>query len=415
MVSVRLTRRELLLGAAALPLFSAEKAPPRPSVLLILVDGLGAHMLGCYGNREIRTPNIDVLSRSGAHFTRAFVAAPVAAPSRAALLAGRTPHQLGIQGNGPIALANQALLSDALAGAGYACGYCGTWEFGDGSQHGIKFWEKSAEASAASAKALEFLDSQKPGQPFFLTASYQLPAQVAKKYTDMYRDVSFDSIGWEPAAPNATAGKAILKDLVGAVRGAAASVTALDDEIQRLIKKLDERGLRDETLIVLTATCGSMLGRHGLWGDGRASDPPNMFDEVVRVPAIWQWGRRIPPESVRPELVQSVDVFPTICELTAAAPPMSAANLPGRSYLPAILNQPFPKKLPWPNLGFGEFGKARMARDRSYKLVLREGGPNELYDVIHDPGEKLSQYAGTQFINVRDALTQALEGWSKQF
>ena len=87
---MRLTRRELLLGTAALPLFSAERKPKpsRPSVLLILVDGLGAHMLGCYGNREIRTPNIDILSRSGARFARAFVATPEPAPSRATLLSG---------------------------------------------------------------------------------------------------------------------------------------------------------------------------------------------------------------------------------------------------------------------------------------------------------------------------------------
>ena len=415
MVSVRLTRRELLLSTAAFPLLGAEKTPPRPSVLLILVDGLGAHMLGCYGNREIKTPNIDVLSRSGAHFVRAFVASPVAAPSRATVLSGRTPHQLGIHGDGPIAFGSTALLSDTLASAGYECGYCGAWESEESAQHGIKFWDKSPDAAAVSAKALEFLDSRKPGQPFFLTASYQLPATVAQKYIDMYRAVSFDSVGWEPAASNATASKAILKDIVGAIRGAAASVTALDDEVQRLIKKLDERGLRDDTLIVFTATCGSMLGRHGLWGDGRASDPPNMFDEVVRVPAIWQWGRRIPPESVRPELVRSFDLLPTLCEMTGAAAPLAAANLPGRSYLPAVVNDPFPKKRPWTGLDFGEFGTVRMVRDRTYKLVLREGGPNELYDVLHDAGEKVNQYAGAQFLNVRDGLTQALDGWSKQY
>ncbi len=413
MVTVRLTRRELLLSTAALPLLGAEKAPRRPSVLLILVDGLGAHMLGCYGNREIKTPNIDVLCRSGARFVRAFVASPVAAPSRATVLSGRTPHQLGIHGAGPIAFGSHALLSDTLAAGGYECGYCGMWESEDSARHGIKFWEKSPEAAAVSAKALEFLGARKPAEPFFLTASYQLPATVAQKYTDMYRAVSFDSIGWEPAASNATASKAILKDMVGAIRGAAASVTALDDEIWRLVKKLDERGLRDDTLIVFTATCGSMLGRHGLWGDGRASDPPNMFEEVVHVPAIWQWGRRVPPESVRPELVRSFDLVPTICEMTGQAAP--AANLPGRSYVPAIVNEPFPKKRPWTGLAFGEFGTVRMVRDRTYKLVLRAGGPNELYDVLHDGGEKVNQYASTQFLNVRDGLTQALDAWSKQF
>jgi arylsulfatase A-like enzyme len=415
MVSVRLTRRELLLGTAALPLFSAPRAPSRPSVLLILVDGLGAHMLSCYGNREIRTPNIEILSRSGARFARGFVATPVPAPSRATLLSGRTPRQLGLQADAPIGLGKEVLLSDALAGNGYDCGYCGTWEFSDNAEHGIKFWEKSPDPAAVSAKALEFLDSRKAGQPFFLTASYQLPSVVAAKYTEAYKGVSFDSVGWDHAAPNATAAKETLKDMVGSIRSAAARVTALDDEVQRLVKKVDERGLRDETLIVFTATCGSLLGRHGLWGDGLASDPPNMFDEVLQVPVIWQWQGHIPPEAIRPELVRSFDFFPTVCELTHTAPPAASTTYPGRSYRPAVVNEPFPKKHPWSNILYGEFDKARMVRDKTYKLVLRDGGPNELYDVIHDTGEKANLYANTQYLGVRDGLTQTLETWSKQF
>jgi len=414
---VRLTRRELLLGTAALPLLAAKKQgpPPRPSILLILVDDLGAHMLGCYGNTEIRTPNIDVLSRSGARFARGFVTTPVATPSRATLLSGRTPRQLGIEAGAPISLASQTLISDVLAGAGYDCGYCGAWEFEEGAQHGIKFWEKTTDAAAVSAKALEFLDSRKAGQPFFLTASYRLPAVAPAKYAEMYKGVSFDSIGWQPAARNATASKDVLKDLVGAIRGVAASVTSLDDEVERLIKKLDQRGLRDQTMIVFTGTCGAMMGRHGLWGDGRSSDPPNMFEEVVHVPTIWQWEGRVPPEALRPELVRSFDLLPTICDLAHTAPPAAAGTAPGRSYRAAVLNEPFPKKEPWTGLGFGEYEKMRMVRDRTYKVVLRDGGPNELYDVIHDAGETTNQYDNTQFLSVRDALTKALEDWEKKF
>ena len=419
---MRLSRRELLFGAAALPLLGSESRGsgpggsqlPRPSVLLILVDDLAAWMLGCYGNREIRTPNIDILSRSGAHFVRGFAATPVPAPSRATLLTGRTVRQLGMLADGPATLANEVLLSDVLAGAGYECGYCGAWEFGSGPQHGIKFWDQSPDAAAVSAKALEFLDARKPGQPFFLTASYQLPAAPAPKYRDLYRGASFDGTGWQPLARNAAGNKAVFDDIVGAIRGVAASVTALDVEIERLIKKLDERGLRDETLIVFTATCGSLVGRHGLWGDGRASEPPNMYEEVVGVPVIWQWQGHIPPESVRPEVVGSYEVFPTICDLTQTTPPASA-NLSGRSYRPAVVNDPFPKKRPWVGMCFGQFGRMRMARDRTYKLVLREGGPNELYDVNRDSGEKVNQYASPGYSAVRDVLTKALDDWSAKF
>jgi choline-sulfatase len=238
---------------------------------------------------------------------------------------------------------------------------------------------------------------------------------VPPKYRDLYAGVSFDSVHWEPAAANATAPKAVLQNMVASIRKAAASVTALDDQIQPLIDKLDQRGLRDETLIVFTGTCGALLGRHGLWGNGDASDPPNMYDEAINVPLIWQWQGRTPPEAVRPELVSSYDLFSSLCAVTRAYPDTNGLAYPGRSYLPAAVNYPFPKKHPWINRCFAEYGRTRMVRDKVFKLVLREGGPDELYDTVRDPGEKANHYPAAEFLTVRNALTKALDAWSKEF
>jgi arylsulfatase A-like enzyme len=90
-----LTRRELLLAAASAPLF-AQKAIRQPNVVLIVADDLAAWMLGCYGNGEIRTPNIDLLARSGTRFANNFVCTPICSASRATLFTGRTPRQHGI-------------------------------------------------------------------------------------------------------------------------------------------------------------------------------------------------------------------------------------------------------------------------------------------------------------------------------
>ena len=81
-----------------------------------------------------------------------------------------------------------------------------------------------------------------------------------------------------------------------------------------LIRKLQERKLWDNTLILFTGDNGYLLGRHGLWSKGLASDPPNMYDEVVRVPMIVSWPGKIPTGEVAPEMVSFYDVLPTLCE-----------------------------------------------------------------------------------------------------
>jgi arylsulfatase A-like enzyme len=231
----------------------------------------------------------------------------------------------------------------------------------------------------------------------------------------MYVQTSFDGLGWDPPAPNAARGKDALASLIPNLRRKAAAITAIDDQIPEIMKKLEVTGLRDSTLIVFTADCGNLLGRHGLWGDGAASDPVNMYEEVVATPMIWNWRGRIPVEGARPELVSVYDFLPSLCELTGAALPANSA-LPGRSYLPAVLNQPFPKKQPWRNLVFGESGDVEMAREIRYKLVLRAQGkgPGQLFDLRADPREKVNQYENPAFVTVRDRLTAELAAWRKK-
>ena len=378
---MRLTRREVLLVVAA-PVF-AKAAARRPNIVLVTPDDLGAWMLGCYGNREIRTPNIDLLARGGTRFLYHIGCAPAGEANRAALLTGRPPHQQGSQ---------DPRISDLLASAGYVCG---------------------------SANPLEFLDVQKADRPFFLALDYShllAPGgTIPAKYREMYAKTPFDAIGWEPAAPHAARDKDALASAVSNIRRCAAAVTALDAGIPPLVARLDQRGLRNNTLIVFTSASGFLLGRHGLWSDGLASDPVNMYEEVVATPMIWNWQGQIPVEAARPELVSACDFLPTLCELTGVAPPRGR-GLPGRSYLPAVFNQPFPKKQPWRNLVFAEFQGVEMAREARYKLVLRNQGtgPNELFDLRADPRERLNQYANPAFVTVRDRLAAELDAWRKK-
>lgn len=457
-----LNRRHFLFGslAPAVPAQKNRAGAECPNILLIISDDLAAWMLGCYGNKEIRTPNIDRLARGGVRFANNFVCTPICSASRATLFTGRVPRQHGIhdfltpepiqsppqgQSAPPPSFQSETMISDVLSGQGYECGYVGKWHMGDDQkpQHRFNFWytmpggssryqnpsmswngqvvqETGYLADLMTAKARQFLDQQTREKPFFLTVSYFNPHTPYEghpaKYYEMYARTNFESFGWEPAAPNALREKNLLQDIVPNLRKCAASTTALDDQIPGLLSKVHERGLLDNTLVLFCGDNGFLLGRHGLWSKGLASDPINMYEEVMQVPMIWNWPGRIPVESVRPELVSFYDVLPTLCEV-AGAPLPAGRNLCGRSYLPLATNKPLPKKSPWHNVVFGHFRNTEMARDTRYKLVLREEGkgPNEFFDLSVDPREKVNQSENPRFVTVRDHLAAELAAWRKKF
>lgn len=451
-----MNRRHFLLSSAAAAHAQKPEAQ-RPNILVILADDLAAWMLGCYGNREIKTPHIDSLSRGGLRFSNAFCASPICSASRATFFTGRLPRQHGIhdflterpldnppqgQKEPPPSFQKEIMISDLLAKAGYKCGYVGKWHMGNDAQpgHGYSYTytmlggsrsytdpemslngkmvqEKGYLADLMTQRAGEFLDRQTPDAPFFLTVAYLNPHTPytghPQKYYDMYADTPFNTIGWQDPAPNVLREKDMLKDTVGNIRRCAASLTAMDDQIPALVRKLQERKLWDNTLIVVTGDNGYLLGRHGLWSKGHASNPINMYDEVVRVPMILSWPGKIPTSEVAPELVSFYDVLPTFCE--AARVPAPSGQV-GRSFLPLARREPLPQKEPWRNIVFGHFRNTEMARDKRYKLVLRSEGkaPGELYDVSADPEEKVNRYDDPQYVNVRQRLTSELAEWRKR-
>jgi len=432
-------RRHFLSGALAAPVFGQKKRPPeRPNILLIVADDLGDWMLGCYGNKEIRTPNIDQLAATGMRFLNCLCCTPASSAARATLFTGRLPHQTGIadfitaqpagnpprgQAAPPASFASEIMISDVLAGEGYQCGYVGEWRLGNDAQpqHGYKSWDIiTAGAEPVTAKAGQFLDQQSSGKPFLLTVAYTNPHppfdSLAKKYLDMYAGVKFETFGYEPMAKNAAMDKEMFGDFLGNLRKTAASTTALDDQIPVLLDKLRRRSLLDGTIVILTSDTGLLTGQHGVWGRGPASEPVNMYEEAMGVPMIWSWLGKIPPTNMRPELISSYDLMPSLCEAAGISLPQGR-NLCGRSYLTLALNQRLPKKEPWRNLVFGLYRNTEMARDNRYKLVLRDGGKGqgELYDLVSDPREKANHYANPQYVSVRERLAAELAAWRKKY
>lgn len=151
-------------------------------------------------------------------------------------------------------------------------------------------------------------------EPWFLTLSHFNPhtpyAGHPQQYYDMYAQEDFESVGFEPKRRDALREAELMDDPVANMRGAAASTTALDDRIGRILDYLDDNGLTGNTLVLFVGGNGYLHGRHGLWSKGEAAWPPVMYEEVLRVPTMWRWPGRIDPGAVRPELVSFYDVMP---------------------------------------------------------------------------------------------------------
>jgi arylsulfatase A-like enzyme len=384
-----LSRRHFFMGSLALPALAQKKpAGETPNILLVLVDNLPAWMLGCYGNKEVRTPSIDRLAQTGTRFLNHFASSPMPGPARAALFTGRTPVQLKDTDAPPAA---EPTLGKLLQAAGYA-----------------------TQTVTGGSAAASFVDAQTGSKPFLLTATFSdfaPPYAIGAKFLDGYLPVKFDTFAQVPAASNARDKEMLGGNLLPNLRKAAAAATAIDAEIGALVAALSRKKLLDNTLIIFTAPTGSLLGRHGLWAGGDASDPVNFYDEVIATPMIWSWPARVVPLGTRPEMVSAVDLVPTLCDLTPADLPDK--NFSGRSYLPLVEHKPLPKKQPWRQTVFASWRDAGVARDDRYKLVLRgEGkGPNEMYDMKVDPRERVNQFENPQFLTVKTQLTAELTRW----
>lgn len=395
------SRRNFLLGTVAAPLIAAKKKaePEKPNIILIVVDELPTWMLGVYGNKEVRTPNLDRLAQTGTHFLNHFTSAPESRLGAATLYTGRTPMQTGPEG--AISPAD-ITLDKLLAGAGYACHAPG-----------------AASAAEVTASARKFLDGQSAGKPFFLNLRYselRPPYEgTPQKYLDLYITQAFADYSREAAAPNARAGKELLANRLPALRKVAGAITYLDDSIQGVLGKIYDKQWVDNTLIVFTSTCGSLYGRHGLWDSGDASEPPNMYDEVVKTPMVWSWPGRVPALATQVELVSGYDLLPSLCDLLDIEVP--ERNFCGRSYKLLATGKRLPKKQTWRTTVFAQYKNTGMARVERCKLVWRNGGkgPNELYDLVADAAEQNNQIDNDQFVSVRNMLSAALTQWTQKY
>lgn len=435
----------------------ASRDPQRPNVLFIVSDDQGAWALGCAGNPEIHTPNLDRLAGRGIRFDDFFCTSPVCSPARASLMTGDIPSRHGVHdwiragSMGPARidyLAHQTLVTDALANQGWRCGLVGKWhlgasdrprpgfttwfahQFGMGPYHDAPMVEGETPVTVPGYitdvlgdRASTFIrDEAANASPFWLSLTFTAPHYPwidchPKAYADLYADCAFASCPDEPphpwfigGNPDVAKGRAQRRDnLVGYF----AAVSAMDAAIGRVLDTLDAQGLTESTLVVFVGDNGMNMGHHGIWGKGNGTMPQNMYDTSVKVPCIVAQPGRIPAGRVDHTLLSGYDLFPTLLDWCGVPLP-DARERPGRSFR-GLLEGVAPDA-PRPVVVYDEYGPVRMVRTREWKYVHRyPDGPHELFDLADDPGERRNRIDDPACAARVSAMRDELAGWFRRF
>ncbi|MCK5844632.1 MAG: sulfatase-like hydrolase/transferase, partial [Victivallales bacterium] len=434
----------------------------RLNVLFILTDDHGAWALGCAGNDEIETPNIDKLAARGSRFENFFCTSPVCSPARASLITGRIPSAHGVHdwiavgdtnekyepdGNGELIeyLKDQPGYTDILADAGYHCGISGKWHLGDShhAQKGFEYWaihakgggpyynapmikngeiyeEPAYVSDVITDNALKCLDSFKQqSNPFYLSVHYTAPHSPwgcdnhpRELWDHYFNDCPFESVPDGCVPPEWVQYLSIPVNTPEVRReylsGYYAAVTAMDRGVGRLIDWLELNDLRDNTMIVFTSDNGMNMGHHCVFGKGNATYPLNMFEESVKVPFIVSTPGGASNVKVN-ELVSQYDFLPTLLDCVGVDNTLEA-ELPGASFADSIRGGE--TRGSEHVVVFDEYGPVRMVRTREWKFVRRYSkGPNELYDLKNDPGETANLAGDPERRSTEKDMRDRLEDW----
>jgi len=453
----------LALLATCSPGADAPDAAAPPNVLFVMVDDLGYADPGYSGSDLHETPNIDRFARGAVRFTDAYAAASVCSPTRAALMAGKYPARLHITvwyeassrppqnrrlvppvtvGNLPL---EEVTIAERLHAAGYLTAHVGKWHLGDaghypetqgfdvnvgGTYWGAPdtfFWPYRGSKTFGGGElryvphtefgrpgeyltdrltdeALKILD-QTGSRPFFLYLAYHtVHTPIEAKPDDVAR--------FEPKVrPGLRHGNATY----------AAMVHSLDENFGRVLAKLDELGIAENTIVLLTSDNGGFVnefrGRTVTNNAPLRSGKGSLYEGGIRVPLAVRWPGVTSPGGVCREPVVTMDFYPTILEMTGVpGDPEQNAALDGRSIVP-LLRDPAAKlgrqDLFWhyPHY-YPTTTPVSAVRSGDWKLLeYLEDGHVELYNLADDLGE--TKDLSAELPDRAAALREKLHAWRK--
>ncbi len=393
----------------------------RPNVILVMTDDQGWGDVRSHGNDKIDTPVMDRLAADGARFERFFVS-PLCAPTRASLLTGRYYLRTGTHGvtrGRENMRSEEVTIAEALRQAGYVTGCFGKWHngahypyhpngqgfdefFGFCCGHWNNYFDTTLEHNGQPVKtkgyisdvftnaAIEFIENNK-SRPFFCYVPYNAPHspfQVLDHYFEKYKNRGLD-------------------DKLACIYGMCENI---DDNIGRILKRLDELKLSDNTIVLFLTDNGPNSERYNGGMKGRKG---SVHEGGARVPLFIRWPGHIQPGTNVTQIAADIDIFATIVELCSVRMPKTLPQ-DGVSLVPLLKGE----TASWPDRMIFTFrcpggrisritGAVRTQRWRAVKAGKRW----ELYDMITDPGQKKN--VSKEYPKIVEKLSAAYEVSSK--
>lgn len=424
----------------------------RPNILLLMTDQQRFDATGCCGSEICRTPNIDALARSGVNFVKHYSCVGICSPARASLFTGLWAHNHRMLNNThekdsvcPELQDDMPTISEALARAGYRCGYVGKWHIGSESKaaergfadtdhigghsfaqylqdtgfrqqlshpvgrvhrHTRLPWAAITNARGdqvrptfLASRTIELLERYKQDgvRPFFLVCSFEgphHPSIVPPEWAHRYDPESIPPWGnfheTFKGKPRSHWRYAVLRGGIDVpwdkwriyVARYFALLSLIDSEVGRILQALQSLGLSDETLVVSTTDHGDMSGSHKIFNKGAI-----MYEELYHIPLVMRWPGVSREGGVCHAYVSAVDLPATLMEATGVEP---LGPLDGRSLVPWLKGD----APDWADSIYSQFHgdeyalcSLRMVRDDEWKYVYYPNGLDELYDERADPFE----------------------------
>lgn len=427
------------MACGILATFGPDARAQRPNIVFLLADDLGYGDLGCYGHPYARTPNIDQLAKDGTRFTQFYATGMTCCPARTGLMTSRYPATYPTYpANG--GFAKRVTITELLKKAGYRTGHFGKWHIGPEQKPGTYgidvIGDQSRDARGKKKKgdlrgrdasiydqAIRFIEESK-GQPFYVNVWGHIshnPVDPNDELVQRWNAFKLDESTF-PAAMRekfATLRKAG-GDPEDGLRRYLADVESLDAAVGRLLKRLDELGLRENTIVIFNSDQGADMSKAGLGGvrdnqmgfnGAHRGGKHTNLEGGLRVPWIVRWPGHVPAGRVDEQsVISAVDYLPTLCVLTGVA--IQTTDFEGDDVSAAWLGKAThtrTKPLLWKT---SSPGSQAVIRDGQWKLfhpIRKNAGEYELYDIAADPGE--AHNLAAQKPEVMARLKTQLEAW----
>ncbi|MEO6244021.1 MAG: sulfatase-like hydrolase/transferase [Opitutaceae bacterium] len=410
----------VILAAAFVSAANAAQ-PSRPNVVIFLADDQGWGDLGATGNTMVRTPAIDSLARDGATLDRFYVCS-VCAPTRAEFLTGRYHPRGGVRGvsTGQERLnTDEKTIADAFKTAGYATGAFGKWHngsqwpyhpnargfeeyYGFTSGHWGEYFNSPLEHNGQRVRATGYIADdltshaiaffeQNRERPFFCYIPYNIPHSpfaVPDKYWQRFKDKPIPQRG--PEGDNET---------LDITRCVLAMTENLDDNVARVLRRLDELKLADNTIVIYFSDNGPNSYRYNGGMKGRKGSTE---EGGLRVPFFIRWPDKIKPGTTVRDIAGAIDLLPTLTKFAGVALP-GAKPLDGKDLSPLLLGG---GSSAWPErMIFSHQNGNVSVRTPGYRLDNR----GALYDMLADPGQQRD--IASEKSDIAKKLSAAVAAW----